>query len=39
MRREYLWGSIVVASHVIGSIAMTIVGILIVRALYSWGAS
>lgn len=39
MRREYLWGSIVVASHVIGSIAMTIVGILVVRALYSWGAS
>jgi len=39
MRREYLWGSIVVASHVVGSIAMTIVGILIVRALYGWGAS
>jgi CrcB protein len=39
MRREYLWGSIAIASHVIGSIAMTIVGILMVRALYAWGTS
>jgi CrcB protein len=39
MRREYLWGSIAVASHVVGSIAMTIVGILMVRALYAWGAA
>jgi CrcB protein len=39
MRREYLWGSIAIASHVVGSIAMTIVGILMVRALYAWGTS
>jgi fluoride exporter len=39
MRREYLWGSMAVASHVVGSIAMTIVGILMVRALYAWGAA
>jgi fluoride exporter len=39
MRREYLWGSIAIASHVVGSIAMTIVGILMVRALYAWVAS
>jgi CrcB protein len=39
MRREYLWGSIAVASHVVGSIAMTIVGIVMVRAFYAWGTS
>jgi fluoride exporter len=39
MRREYLWGSIAIASHVVGSIAMTIAGILMVRALYAWGTS
>src|SRR5437763_8225469 len=38
MRREYLWASIGIASHVVGSIAMTVVGILMVRALYTWGA-
>jgi len=37
MRREYLWGAITIASHVVGSIAMTVIGILIVRALYAWG--
>ena len=39
LRREYLWGTIAIASHVAGSIAMTIVGILLVRALYAWGAA
>jgi len=39
VRREYLWGSIAIASHVVGSIAMTIAGILMVRALYAWGTS
>ena len=38
MRREYLWGSITIASHVVGSIAMTVIGILMVRALYASGA-
>ena len=37
MRREYLWASIGIASHVVGSIAMTLIGILMVRALYTWG--
>ena len=36
MRREYLWGSITVASHVVGSLAMTIVGIILIRAMYQW---
>ena len=37
MRREYLWGSIAIASHVVGSIAMTVIGILMFRVLYAWG--
>jgi CrcB protein len=39
MRREYLWGSITIASHVLGSIAMTVIGILLIRILYAWGTS
>ncbi|HEY7902230.1 MAG TPA: fluoride efflux transporter CrcB [Casimicrobiaceae bacterium] len=38
LRKEYLWGAIAAASHVLGSLAMTILGILLVRALYAWGA-
>jgi len=39
LRRELLWGAIAVAAHVLGSLVMTIVGILLVRALYAWGTS
>jgi CrcB protein len=39
VRREYLWGSIAVAGHVVGSVAMTIIGILLMRALFAWSAS
>src|SRR5438045_1138213 len=39
MRRDYLWGAITIASHVVGSIALTVIGILIVRALYAWGTT
>ena len=39
LRREYVWGSIAVASHVIGSLAMTIVGLMLIRGIYAWGAS
>ena len=38
MRKEYLWGVIAMASHLVGSLAMTFAGILLVRAIYSWGA-
>lgn len=38
LRKEYLWGTIGVATHVVGSLAMTILGIVMVRALYAWGA-
>lgn len=38
LRKEYLWGAIAIAAHVAGSIAITIAGILLARALYGWGA-
>jgi CrcB protein len=39
MRKEYLWGAIAMASHLVGSLAMTILGILLVRAAYSWAVA
>jgi len=39
VRREYLWGSIAVGAHVVGSLAMTLLGIVLIRALYEWGTS
>jgi CrcB protein len=39
LRREYLWGTIAIASHVVGSVAMTILGILLMRAVYAWAAA
>ena len=38
MRKDYLWGGIAIAAHVVGSVVLTIIGILMVRALYAWGA-
>ena len=38
LRKEYLWGSIAIATHVVGSLAMTIFGMLLVRAVYAWAA-
>src|SRR6184192_2929996 len=39
LRKEYLWGVIAVASHVVGSLAMTVLGILLARAVYAWAAA
>lgn len=39
LRKEYLWGMIAIALHVVGSLAMTLLGIWIVRTLYAWLAS
>jgi len=39
LRREWLWGAIGVASHVVGSLVLTIAGILLMRAVFSWGGS
>ncbi|TMH12749.1 MAG: fluoride efflux transporter CrcB [Betaproteobacteria bacterium] len=38
LRREYLWGTIAIASHVVGSLALTVLGILVVRVVYAWAA-
>jgi fluoride exporter len=38
LRKEYLWGGIAIALHVVGSLAMTILGIWIVRSVYTWMA-
>ena len=39
LRKEYWWGTIAIASHVVGSLAMTILGILLIRAAYAWAAA
>jgi CrcB protein len=39
LRREWLWGTLAIGGHVVGSLTLTIVGILLVRALYGWSAS
>ena len=39
LRKEYWWGTIAIASHVVGSLAMTILGILLVRAVYAWAVA
>ncbi len=35
LRREYLWGGVLVFAHVVGSVLMAIVGLLIARALFA----
>ena len=39
MRREWLWGTIGIAAHVAGSLLMTVIGILLMRAAFAWGSS
>ena len=39
LRREYLWGLAAIAAHVVGSLALTIVGILLMRAVFAWGSA
>ena len=39
LRKEYLWGAIAIAAHVVGSLALTLLGILVARALYVWMAA
>jgi CrcB protein len=39
LRREYLWGSVAIAAHVVGSLALTILGILLMRAIFAWGTA
>jgi fluoride exporter len=39
LRREWLWGALAIGGHVVGSLVMTIIGILMIRGLYTWGAA
>lgn len=39
LRREWLWGLVGITAHVIGSLLMTVLGILLMRALFTWGAA
>ena len=38
LRKEYLWGMLAIAAHVAGSLALTLMGILLMRAIYAWAA-
>jgi len=39
MRKEYLWGTVAIGAHVVGSLLTTIAGILLMRALFAWGST
>jgi CrcB protein len=39
LRREWLWGGVLVFAHVVGSVTMTVAGLLIARALLAGAAS
>lgn len=39
MRREWLWGAIGIVVHVGGSLVMSVLGIVLMRAAFAWGAS
>ncbi len=39
LRRELLWTVLGVAAHVVGSVVLTIAGILLARTLFAWGSS
>jgi CrcB protein len=39
LRREWLWGSIAIGGHLVGSLALTVAGILLVRLAYGLGGS
>ncbi len=37
VRREWAWSLLTIGLHVVGSVALTIVGLLAARALFTWG--
>lgn len=39
MRREFAWSAVLVAAHVAGSVAMTILGIYLMRLFFAWGST
>ena len=39
VRREWAWGMLAIGLHVVGSVALTLIGILLARMLFAWGQS
>jgi CrcB protein len=39
VRREWIWSLLTIGLHVVGSVALTMIGILAARALFNWGQS
>ena len=39
LRREWLWSVLGIALHVVGSLLLTVIGILIMRGVFAWGGS
>ena len=37
VRREWVWSLLTIGLHVVGSVTLTIVGLLAARALFTWG--
>ena len=37
VRREWMWSALTIGLHVVGSVALTVLGILIARTLFAWG--
>jgi CrcB protein len=36
VRREWLWSALTIGLHVLGSVALTVLGIVVVRSLFAW---
>jgi CrcB protein len=39
LHREWLWSVLGIALHVVGSLLLTVIGILIMRGVFAWGTS
>ncbi len=39
LRSEFVWAAAGIVVHVFGSLAMTVLGIFVLRALYAWGSA
>ena len=37
VRREWMWSMLTIGLHVVGSVALTVLGILIARMVFAWG--
>jgi CrcB protein len=38
LRREFLWTALGIAAHVVGSVVLTITGIVLARLIFAWGS-